>query len=201
VSGSADADPAATCSAAACADACDFGGTTFRSGFFRSTRRAVIPIASGTATALETSSSPRPVDDNASSSCPVRTAFAAPGSVIAARSVSSTWSATAVLTRTPRSAAIARAWLVTAAVSCRRCLPSSRSSSPSSFSCACRSASPRDSTCSSRSAWLRASMLSTHAAVDGFGSALIWLLRSLSSALASLARWLRVPVTSSGVSA
>ena len=100
------------------------------------------PSASGVATAAARSTSSTPVADSAVSSWPLRTACAQPSSIIAAVSVASIWSATAEVTLVPRSPASRRAWVVTAAVSCRRCLVSARSSSPDIPACASRSATP-----------------------------------------------------------
>ena len=106
------------------------------------------PSASGTARAGATSTSPTPVAASAATSSPLRTAWAAPSSTIAAVSVASTWSATAWVTLTPSARASPRACVVTAAVSWRRCRVRARSSSPSRLACASRSAVPTCSTCS-----------------------------------------------------
>jgi len=87
------------------------------------------PSASGSATAPATSAGSRPVVARAATSIPLRTARAHSASTIAAVSVASTWSATASVTLVPSSRAVRRAWVVTAAVSCRRCLVSSRRAS------------------------------------------------------------------------
>ncbi len=153
------------------------------------------------ATADARSTSPTPVAARAVTSCPLRTACAQPSSIIAAVSVASTWSATAGVTLVPRSAASARAWVVTAAVSWRRCLVSARSSSPDIPACASRSATPTASTWSTCSVSCRTSALTTHAATDGFFSAFTCADSSLSEALSSLARASRAGVNSGRVSA
>ena len=128
----------------------------------------------GVATAPATSASSTPVLARAVTSRPLRTARAHSSSTMAAVRVASTWSATAWVTFTPSPAATDRARVVTAAVSCRRCRVSARSSSPYSPAWASRSASPTASTCSTCSVSRRTSRLTTQAATDGFCSALTW---------------------------
>ena len=134
-------------------------------------------------------------------SWPLRTAFAQSSSIIAAVSVASTWSETAWVTFVPSDDASARAWVVTAAVSWRRCLVSARSSSPDIPACASRSATPTASTCSTCSVSWRTSTLTTQAATDGFFSAFTCAERSLSDAFSSLARASRAGVNSGRVRA
>ncbi|UMG92070.1 hypothetical protein [Nocardioides sp. TF02-7] len=104
-------------------------------------------------------------------SIPLRTARPHRASTIAAVSVASTWSATACVTLCPSSAASRRACWVTAAVTCRRCLVSARSSPADMAACASRSAAPTLSSCSTCSASRRTRRSTTHAAVLGFFSA------------------------------
>ena len=117
---------------------------------------------------------------------------------MAAVRVASTWSATACVTFTPSSEATDRARVVTAAVSCRRCRVSARSSSPCKPAWAARSASPIASTCSTCSVSRRTSWLTTQAATDGFFSFLTWPDSSLP--LSSFAFASRAGVKSPGAS-
>ena len=156
---------------------------------------ALKPSASGRATAPLRSRSPSPVADSDVTSSPLRTAFAASGSSIAAVRVASIWSPTDSVVFTPSSRAIRRAAVVTDAVSWRRCLVNSRSWVASRFSCASRSAAPTASTWSTWSGSRRTSRLSTHAASDALRRPLIPAARSL-SALCSLASASRAGVKS-----
>ena len=114
-------------------------------------------------------------------------------------SVASTWSDTDWVTFTPSSRASDRACEVTAAVSCRRCRVSARSSSADIPACAARSASPTPSTCSTCSASRRTSRFTTHAAIDGLRSAFTGAARSVP--FSSFARASRAGVNSPSGSA
>ena len=102
---------------------------------------------------------------------PVSSASPASGSAMAARRVSSTWVATAVLIGWPRSLASARACRVSAAISCRRWTSRAFSWSPARFSCASRSRLPSSTRPSISARCSRTSRLHAQAAADGFGSA------------------------------
>ena len=156
---------------------------------------ALKPSASGSATAPLRSRSPSPVAASDVTSSPLRTAFAASGSSIAAVRVASIWSPTDSVVFTPSSRAIRRAAVVTDAVSWRRCLVNSRSWVASRFSWASRSAAPTASTWSTWSGSRRTSRLSTHAASDALRSPLMPAASAL-SALCSLARASRAGVKS-----
>ncbi len=126
---------------------------------------------------------------SAATSSPLRTASPQRSETIAAVKVASTWSATAWVTFTPSSWASDLACWVTAAVSWRRCLVRARSSSPDIPACASRNAAPTWSTCSTWPPSRRTNRLTTHAASDGFFSALTGAARSVPfSALACASR-------------
>ncbi len=131
---------------------------------------------------------------------PLRTAFAASGSSMAAVSVASTWSATACVVLTPSSRAIRRAVVVTDAVSWRRCLVNSFSCAASRLSWASRRATPTASTWSTWSGSRRTSRFTTHAATEALRRPLIAAASSL-SALCSLASASRAGVKSASGSA